>query len=220
MTTSDRLGDMREPQSAWTITGDLPCLGCGHNLRGLTGPDAICPECGHHNDLQNAEPWRLQLEQLGVRERMHWPSEAVIVATFGVGVAGLVTVLALRRELVSLQGACALGLLGLLLAMWIKSARQWVRSCVNQWIALLILAVLHVGAWATLVATLGVVIALIIASMHFSPPPFELVTVVAVSGVIGTSCLFGVNRVLQRGEKCGFYRDSPGNFRLPLGRTP
>ncbi len=45
------LGSMRAPEStdaaalrAFLAERDVPCPGCGYNLRGLTG--AVCPECG------------------------------------------------------------------------------------------------------------------------------------------------------------------------------
>jgi len=33
------------------ITQNLPCPGCGYNLRGLTGDLVICPECGRSCDV-------------------------------------------------------------------------------------------------------------------------------------------------------------------------
>ncbi len=37
-----------------SIAGNLYCLECGYNLRGLYGDPVRCPECGHENDLGTA----------------------------------------------------------------------------------------------------------------------------------------------------------------------
>src|SRR4051794_11063247 len=49
MATSDEPGMLIESKlramTSQTIQHDLPCLGCGYNLRGLRG-EGQCPECG------------------------------------------------------------------------------------------------------------------------------------------------------------------------------
>lgn len=65
--------------SIWLIDGDLPCLKCGKNLRGLIGQKVGCPECGHLNDLADPHQW----ENLFQRERYESAFEGRVLVLVG-----------------------------------------------------------------------------------------------------------------------------------------
>jgi len=87
---------MAETAVPLSVQSDIPCLGCGYNLRGLP-PQGLCPECGRPielslrgNLLRYAEPRRLGILIRGLR-MVQGSVTAVILGlvaaatTFGLG---------------------------------------------------------------------------------------------------------------------------------------
>ncbi len=194
---------MSEPERVWLLVGDLPCLGCGYNLRGLAGPVVMCPECGHANDLQDPTPWRVQQLPVGVIDRQHWPASAVALS-FPLFLLGVWSIGATFVH----QGfaVVAAGFFAVVAFFWGRECWKWVRSCRNTAWAVAVLLLLHVATWLVFVGIAGVW--LIIEN--------RLTGWLAILAfTIGAAGMYATAHLLRRGE----YRQEARNWRLPTGRT-
>jgi hypothetical protein len=83
----------------WFIIRDLPCLGCGYNLRATTGPIRKCPECGWRHDLNDPYQWANENETY-VRQRAS--SYMLTAMTFCMTAAPLAGVFMSEKSMASL----------------------------------------------------------------------------------------------------------------------
>lgn len=202
-------GEVRQQQSdaqdqaRWLIVGELPCLRCGYNLRGLVGPVLRCPECAHANDLRDPTPWRAKALPVGVRQRQHWPASAVLLSfpTLPVIFVGVITWITqpVNGAIVTIFGIP-------LLVVWIITCVRWVKSCQHPLWSVVVLLALHVANWAIL---LGLVTPCV--------GRFESPYVYAGFGVpLGLIGYKWVSAALKHAEKAGQFRQDWRNWRLPL----
>lgn len=197
--------------AAWVLHGNLSCLGCQYNMRGLVGPNVQCPECGHVNDLTKPELWETTELPLGVRERQHWPATAAFLSLFV-----LIATVACVQILIEL-GPIAVGsliaflvFLGFAIA-WLWNCRRFTKSCMNPMWGVKILIGVHTGTWCLLWA--GV----------FVFAPFNEITTVIFAkflpAIIGVVAFFWTKYQITRGEDEAAYRVDWRKWRIPTG-TP
>lgn len=136
----------------WQVRGDLDCLGCTHNLRGLTGPIVTCPECRHQNDLRDPEPWRQAA--ISAQDSLHfgWPTNAVGLSIL-IPIAFYVSMLLFRRStlLVFLNSA---GITLLIIGGWVMLSRHWIRSCPSKARGWKLLINAHALTWLSVLGIL------------------------------------------------------------------
>lgn len=121
-----------EPASRFLSSDDdLYCIGCGYNLRGLTGDPRRCPECGRENSLES-----LLLPAVAINRQLRrlesaptWCFAAVLLVSVG-----------LWLTLGPSHRAVPFAPLGFItvaagLAIWLLSARAFAQSCLHcpQW---------------------------------------------------------------------------------------
>ena len=195
----------------WLLTGDLPCLDCQYNLRGLVGPMVRCPECGHDNDLRQASAWSVKQLPMGVRQRQHWPSSAVVVALLagGLGVGAVVGGVAGEMQVTVICGLIFVPLF----VYWLALCRRWVLSCNQVPWALLILAVLHV---ATVLVMIG--LPMIFSALRWlADPNWRWVPWPALALPVGLCGFWWVGHLLKGGQDAGMYRQDWRQWRIPVG---
>ena len=83
-TVESQTAEATGPTSAASVVEeDLYCLGCGYSLRGLTGEQIRCPECGEVNPV-SGEPLPVKLMARHLREMDTVPSLCVLLFLLGV----------------------------------------------------------------------------------------------------------------------------------------
>ena len=190
-------------QKRWLITGELPCLGCGYNLRGLVGPVLRCPECAHKNDLRDPKPWRAKALPVGVRERQHWPASAVLLSFPALPV----TYVAIMLSVEDIITGSKVTLIAIpLMLVWLMTCVRWVKSCQRPIWSFVVLLGLHLANWVML---LGFTIAIL--------SEFKTPYVYAGFGVpLGLIGYKWVAAALKNAENAGHYRQDWRNWRLPV----
>ena len=195
--------------SRWLLSGDLPCLECEYNLRGLVGPLVRCPECGHANNLRDPAPWKMKQLPIGVRQRAHWPASAALVSFW------FFPVILLMLRIDSGWGLLisdALLLVGLSI-IWLRLCVRWVRSCHAPAWAVVRLAAVHLAAWGWIAGVAGCTGGLALADAE------GIFWVLGLSALLPFSALTFVwlHRSLKRGEDKRTYRVDWQHWRLPTG---
>ena len=162
--TGKNVGDGHRAER-WLISGDLPCLMDGYNLRGLVGPVVRCPECGGLNDLRDPAPWRKQDLELGVKQREHWPAGSAFIAfvlaviTYALG--GAIWERGWFNELIIPLGVFTAGV-----GLWVWQLRKFIRSARAIGWAVVVLTATHAG---TLLTLLGLVSSMYLVATQFDP---------------------------------------------------
>ncbi|QDU34080.1 hypothetical protein KS4_21420 [Poriferisphaera corsica] len=210
----------------WLLSGDLPCLGCGYNLRGLIGPVVQCPECGNGNDLRNPEPWKEVELPLGVKQREHWPALAP-----GLSLMVAVVVLIAGRELlyflmqlnvrgftlsgVGLRGVLPFGLIAVFAGGWLWLCMKWLKSADWSRGAWKVLLGTHAGTWMIF---LGLTVGPSNYFLRVQPRVDAWVLLPFVMFPAGCAALIWVKVLLKKadGEKMR-YREDWANWLLPVG---
>lgn len=110
---------------------DLYCIGCGYNLRGLTGDPRRCPECGRENSLESLLLPAAQINRQ--LRRLESAPTRCFAAVLLVSIGLWMTLAPSRRAL----PFASLGLItvGAGLIIWLLSARAFAQSCLHcpQW---------------------------------------------------------------------------------------
>ncbi|MFA9476765.1 hypothetical protein ACERK3_00525 [Phycisphaerales bacterium AB-hyl4] len=207
--------DQPAPDAHWLLHGDLPCLGCQYNLRGLVGPTVKCPECGHLNDLRDPTPWRTKKLPTGELVREHWPASAAL-ASFAVMVTLPVMLVttgtALLRNAFPIVGLIALAAFVLIVTWWMLSCIRWLRSCSWGLWGWSILMGTHLAMWGTLVGAVG-------CFAFFADPRGMLVTspLLAVVLIASVTGLFWLRSLIRRADRTGQFRSDWRKWQLPTG---
>jgi len=188
------------PDSRWLLVGELPCLGCTYNLRGLVGPDVRCPECGQLNDLRLPELWRVKTLPLGVRIREHWP----MLATF-LSILPIVGLL--------LGGWCGVSLLAL---PWLWVCGRWLWVSTDLLWGMGALAAVHLLGWGLLCSAASFVWICINpgAAAVWAWPTLPAI---AAGSVV---CLFRVRRMLRLADGSDRFRNDWQSWQGPRGTVP
>lgn len=196
-------------ETQWLLSGELPCLGCRYNLRGLVGPVVKCPECGHANDLRDPTPWRRTDLPLGVREREHWPALAVVCS--------LVTM----PPVAALAGAAGNGNLQLsfgfamvtfvFATVWGVQCWRWVRSALRPVWASMVLGLTHLSAWAVIGGIVGIVadVARAMTTRPWQPGWLAL-------AAVGVGGIFYARRLIASADRERQFRADWRDYRLPV----
>ena len=182
----------------WLLTGDLPCLECGYNLRGLVGPIVQCPECGRHNDLRHSDAWQTKQLPLGVRTRQHWPATSV----------------ALSFLVVSFTPVALFAPLGWIPSLfftilWLWTCVRWVRSARDKAWSIGMLMATHVAVWSFGVGMLACVIFFTEKRLVSAVPAIGLVLL----GLLGTLWII---RTIDRADRSGQFRQDWRTWRIPI----
>lgn len=207
-----------DDNTQWLLTGNLPCLGDGYNLRGLVGPIVKCPECGHLNDLRDPSPWRKQDLPLGVMQREHWPASAALYSmlipfaallgygfTLGYGLPGT-----------------ALGVVLFLIAIaaWGSQCRNFVRSTRSLRWAYLILIGTHLAPAFTLAGMLGGILILERIGNDYPTTTYEIATGLTLLLPIGLALFAWLKHQLIQNDNPTVFRVDWQNYRVPVGELP
>lgn len=198
-----------EHHSAWVLTGDLPCLGCQYNMRGLVGPMVQCPECGHTNDLTRPELWEATELPLGVRERQHWPATAGFVSLGVLATGGFTAGAVASSGLISPLFMIAFSFFCGAMLLWLWNCRKFVNSCTNPWWGIKIIVGVHIGTWCMLWAG---------GFMFY--PEWDMVTTLIgkmLPTAVGVLAFWWTRQQLERGEDEAAYRLDWRKWRLPTG---
>ncbi len=183
----------------WLLSGDLPCLGCDYNMRGLVGPLVRCPECGRVNDLRQPDAWRDRELPLGVRERDHWPATAVMWSLgcvfFGLMTAGM----AMAGSWPFIPGVLLLAVL----TGWGWVCRAWLRSVRESSWGLFVIVATHACAWAILG---GVILTAVTGEVWW--------VVISPLGAAGLGLMRGV---IRRADGAGQFRQDWRRWQVPVG---
>ncbi|MEO1235923.1 MAG: hypothetical protein AAFX76_03955 [Planctomycetota bacterium] len=205
-----------DPAPAWLLTGDLPCLGDGYNLRGLVGPLVKCPECGHVNDLRDPTPWQKQDLPLGVRQREHWPASAA-GAGFLVPFFACLTLIGVSAW--SWLGlAVGVGVLLLWVGVWINLCRKFIRSARSPRWGLLVLVVTHLATGATLVGLISLIyMAIALQDPTLYPgASFAALAPLCLLAPIGFLAFLWLKQTLRQRDNNVTFRVDWKNYRIPV----
>jgi len=183
----------------WLLVGDLPCLGCEYNLRGLVGPMVACPECGHHNDLRNSTAWRLRKLPLGEQERQHWPAYSVLIS--------LLMVMGFLMTAHGRGWVPATVTTLVLFACWAIICVRWVRSCKRNMWAITILLLVHGSSWSLIISLIFLPRFRQISQFSFTMAVIGLV--LGIAGIIITS------KLIKRGEIKAQFRHDWKQWHVP-----
>ena len=204
-------GYVETPDRRWLLTGNLPCLGCQYNMRGLVGPIVLCPECGHRNDLRQPEKWQSRQLPLGVCKRSHWPATAVLMSLCSLPFAPLVI------GYLKHGNFWPAVLLILAVAAWLWNCYRFVRSCSSAVWAIGILLTLHLASWSYL-AEMGGLIAIFL-SFEGVSSSFPLLLLFPLPLAAGIAGFWGVGRALKSGEDTREFRQDWRRWRLPIAEV-
>ncbi len=128
------------PIAAETAAGDLYCVECGYNLRGLTGELLRCPECGTNNPLVDLAPAAGAIQQ-HIRRMERSLNAAVALTTLSIVPLTVLLLLSRSYSLRTIASTPAiiipLGVLAaLLLVCWLTCMAQFRRLtlCSRAWL--------------------------------------------------------------------------------------
>ncbi|MEX0653407.1 MAG: hypothetical protein WDZ31_10140 [Phycisphaeraceae bacterium] len=192
------------PDPKWLLHGDLPCLGCQYNLRGLVGPVVQCPECGHTNDLRDPSAWRTKALPTGLLVREHWPASAAL--------ASLVVMIVLPFVIIALGewglGALAvMAIFGAAVVWWLRSCVRWLRSCQNKAWGWGVLMGTHLAMW-------GILLGAIVPMGVMFAWPWALV---GLALPVAFAAFFWLRAVIRKADEMGRFRADWRQWRLPTG---
>lgn len=214
----DDLPHETEDQQRWLLTGDLPCLNDGYNLRGLVGPIVRCPECGHHNDLRDPSPWRQKDLPLGVRQREHWPASAAGCGLLILFAAMLAPALGLTFGMLG-WGVGGLLVLGCIV-VWFVKCRRFIRSARSTRWAVLLLIATHLAPALTFAGMLGWIVLLAAItdpySLYSKPPAIGFGLLLPV----GLLMFWRIKVHLKRQDSHAAFRTDWRNYRIPTQTAP
>ncbi len=218
--SADTKHDATAPSNAemqWLIHGDLNCLSCQYNMRGLVGPIVVCPECGSKNDLTDDQPWKSKALPLGIKVREHWPAHATLlgVLLLIMGLPAMLIVFSIRTINIgtfvttAVVLVCALG--------WAHSCRKWIRSCRNQVWATMILIVLFFSSLAFGFGVVGS--SFIIFSWNVERFSIVWWVVPIVVGTAGVSGLYWARKKLRSAENTPHFVKNWKTWSLPINAS-
>lgn len=113
--------------AAAPLEEDLFCLGCGYNLRGLSGVMVRCPECGEDNDVHELHVPAETIQQ-ALNRMESAPTTCVAWAGFG-ATAAVAVALSLTKPGWATLIFC--GLVGVAAMGWLGAAR-WARRTFEE----------------------------------------------------------------------------------------
>ncbi|MEX0744947.1 MAG: hypothetical protein WD118_05040 [Phycisphaeraceae bacterium] len=213
-----RADDNPDAQQQWLLHGDLPCLGCQYNLRGLVGPVVKCPECGHANDLGDPTPWRKKKLPTGVRIREHWPATAalasfIVMVVLPLAISSAITIgLNWPQFDPFLPALLPFPMLAMVLAWWALMCLRWLRSCQNKRWGWSVLIGTHLAMWGTLFGAVGCVAVFVDPNgmLALSPLPVAILTASVLT-------FFWLRRIIRHADRTGQFRNDWRKWQLPTG---
>lgn len=132
-----------EPQNAVAAeiaAGDLYCVECGYNLRGLTGEVLRCPECGTNNPLTDLAPAASAIQR-HIRNMERSLNAAVVMTTLSIVPLMVLLLLSRSYTLRTIASTPAIiiplaALAALLLGCWVSCMVRFRRLalCSNAWL--------------------------------------------------------------------------------------
>jgi len=178
----------------WLITGDLPCLGCEYNLRGLVGPVVTCPECARENDLRDPEAWKAKQNE----DPSHMPVIAAtmfVLASYMFATSILPRVGLVMTLLRYTFGAC-------FAVVWFQRCSRWLTACRCRRWGVLVLATHHAGMLLAVLSLWGMMKLLI----HALAPLDDATWALALLAPVAATVFWIGRRMVKRGGMRGeFY---------------
>jgi hypothetical protein len=118
------------------ITQDVPCPGCGYNLRGLAGDVVNCPECGQSCDVAKLIKWRWvgSWRRVPQLDTLAWPAVWLLLASLTIGgqmaltmrlFFALISGHPYGRTLLRFTIFCAAAILPVWMWLMYRAWRQW-----------------------------------------------------------------------------------------------
>ncbi|MFW5653240.1 MAG: hypothetical protein ACOC0P_04270 [Planctomycetota bacterium] len=203
------------------VVGDLECLHCGYNLRGLIGPGVMCPECQSLNDLRDATPWRNRLHPAGLTNHIPNRVSDVMTAAFLIMPIGGFKVSSWVTGPVLLESTSFTIALMLVTCFWFNRATRFLQAWTRPAAAIQVLIALHVGILLAALALMLFLSALMkdiawggvwFADLGWAPP--------LVLAGLSTLLFTRAHRMVSRSRRTGIYRIETQQYRLPVEEVP